>query len=397
MRGLLSVLIMLLALAIWPLSALADKVETRTITDMRGKEVTFPADPQKVATIDDGFVEGIMTHLGVIDKVVAIGSWSMKRDYNYDFETATGEKFSHQGWNTMKYLHPWLNDRPCFNSPQGDVLNFETLAKAEPDLVIMRVGDCTVGEDDADKIAQISKTIEDLGLPLVVIYAPGYFKKAELSTLKDEMAVVGDVFGQKEKALALADYLASTEKMIRERTAGIKDEEKTKVLYLGLNPDLRKQGAAGAVFGINTPESYIIENVASAKNAFTGQGYGVPMSVEQIYALDPDVIVLPTFNGYHPPRELYEAPYFENLSELKAIKNKRVYAMPWSPMNCARRVEYPIDMLIMAKAAYPDRFKDIKVYDFALKFYQDVYGVNEETAKGLRSTQILDWMKDYDF
>ena len=397
MRRFIFVFLLILSVSTCSLAALADEIKTRTVVDMRGQQVSFPADLKKVATIDDGFVEAVMTHLGVIDKVAAIASWSMKRDYSYEFETLSGEKFNHQGWNTMKYLHPLLNDLPCFNSPQGDVLNFETLAKAEPDLVIMRVGDCTVGADDADKIIQITKTIEDLGLPLVIIYAPGYFKKAELATLRDEMAVLGDVFGQKEKAVALSSYLAATEKMIRARTAGLKENEKTKILYLGLNPDLRKEGAAGAVFGVNTPESYIIENVAGAKNAFTGQGYGVPMSIEQIYALDPDVIVLPTFNGYHPPREIFEAPYFENLRELGAIKNRRVYAMAWSPMNCARRVEYPLDMLIIAKAAYPDRFSDINVYDFALKFYQDVYGVDEETAKGLRSTQILDWMKDYDF
>jgi iron complex transport system substrate-binding protein len=371
--------------------------ETRTVKDMRGKEVSFPADFRKVATIDDGFVEGVMTHLGVIDKVAAIGSWSMKRNYSYGFETAKGEKYSHKGWNTMKFLHPWLNDLPCFNSPQGDVLNFETLAKVEPGLVILRVGDCTVGEDSQENIAKTTETIEALGLPLVVINAPGYYRQAGLSTLRDEIGVLGEIFGQKEKALALADYLAGTEKLIRERTADIKEADKSRVLYLGLNPDLRKQGSAGAVYGVNTPESYIIENVVGALNAFAGDGYGVPMSTEQIYALDPDVIVLPTFNGYHPPRELYESAYFADLAELRAIKGKRVYAMPWTPMNCARRVEYPIDMLIIAKAAYPERFRDIKVYDFALEFYQKVYGVDLEKAQGLRSTQLLDWMGDHGF
>ena len=121
------------------------------------------------------------------------------------------------------------------------------------------------------------------------------------------------------------------------------------------------------------------------------------LSAEQIYALDPDVIVLPTSNGYHPPRELYESKAFEIMHELRAIKEKRVFAMPWSPMNCARRVEYPLDMLIIAKAAYPDKFKDIKVHEFALKFYQDIYGVSLEEAKKLRSEQILDWTLEYDF
>ncbi|MDR2366921.1 MAG: ABC transporter substrate-binding protein [Deltaproteobacteria bacterium] len=384
-------------LAIWCLPSGVFAADTRTITDMRNKEVTFAADPQKVATIDDGFVEGVMTHLGVIDKVKAIGSWSMKRDYNYDFETASGEKYSYRGWNTMKFLHPWLNDLPCFNSPEGDTLNFETLAKAEPDLVILRVGDCTVGEDDQQRIDRTIGTIEALGLPLAVIYAPGYFRKAELATIRDEMGVIGDIFAQREKALALADYLAGTEKLIRERTSGIPEAEKSTLLYVGLNPDLRNEGLVGGAFGVNTPESYIIENVAGARNAFRGDGYGVPLSAEQIYALDPEAIVLPTWNGYHPPRELYETAYFSNLTELKAIKNKRVYAMPWTPMNCARRVEYPIDMLIIAKAAYPDRFRDIKVHEFVLGFYEKVYGVDEATAKGLRTTQILDWMVEYDF
>ena len=121
------------------------------------------------------------------------------------------------------------------------------------------------------------------------------------------------------------------------------------------------------------------------------------MSAEQVYALDPDVIILPTANGYHPPLELYESPGCAMLRELRAVKNRRVVALPWSPMNASRRVEYPLEMLIMAKAAYPDRFSDISVYDFALEFYQKAYGVDENTARGLRNAQLLDWMQEASF
>ena len=54
-------------------------------------------------------------------------------------------------------------------------------------------------------------------------------------------------------------------------------------------------------------------------------------------------------------------------------------------------------MLVIAKAAYPEQFKDIKVHEFALKFYKDVYKVDDKTAKGLRSTQWLDWTVENDF
>ena len=46
------------------------------------------------------------------------------------------------------------------------------------------------------------------------------------------------------------------------------------------------------VSGINTPESYIIENIVNAKNAYRGKGNRVILSSEQVYAVDPDTVRL---------------------------------------------------------------------------------------------------------
>lgn len=365
-----------------------------SVKDMRGVEVKIASPLERVATIDDGFVESVMTHLGVIDKVKLIGSWSMKRDYKYDFTTKAGEAYTLRGWNVMKYLHPWLNDLPCVNSPQGNVVNFEALANENPQLVILRIGDCTLRGSNKDAVEKTIATIEALGIPLAVIYAP---RGAEIATMQEEMRVLGEIFGQKDKALKLFEYLDKTQKLVQERTANLKDDQKVSMLYMGLNPNIRKNGGVASAYGVNTPESFIIEKIAGAKNAFRGDGSNVILSTEQLYAIDPDVIVLPTSNGYHPASELLNSSDFEKLEELKAIKNKRVYAMPWSPMNCARRVEYPIDILIIAKAAYPQLFSDIKIHKFVIDFYKDVYGVSEEQAKALRSEQILDWTVENDF
>ena len=150
-------------------------------------------------------------------------------------------------------------------------------------------------------------------------------------------------------------------------------------------------------WGLDTIESYFIEDIANAKNAYDGMGAFVVVSTEHILKMDPDVIVLPTAQGYHPASELYTAPYYQNLQELTAVKNGRVYALPWTPYNWAKRLEYPIEAMIIAKAAYPELFTDITVHEWVLEFYQNVYGVDEETAVGLRSAQWLDWMVDEDF
>ena len=380
-------------------SLLAFNVAAQTVYDMRGKAVTLPDHVQKVATLDDGFVEAVLTNIGEIDKVKTIGSWSMKRDYKYSFEGKEGRKVDLAGWNTMKALHPWLNELACVNSPQGDVIDFEKLVAQKPDVVIVRVGDCTVRSvGGSEKANQEIATMEKLGLPVIVLYSPTHYinKKMKLAnnliTMKEEAIVIGNIFGKGEQAGKTLAESAKVEEMIADRTRDIPEKDRVKLLYFGLSPKVRKSGGAGTVHGRNTPENYIIEDVVHAKNAYDGVGSGVPMSAEQIYALDPDVIVLPTMHGYHPPMELLESPYYSKLSELRAVKNKRVYAMPWSPMNCSRRMEYPIDMLIIAKAAYPEKFKDINVYQWVLDFYQRVYHVDLETAKKLRSHQLLDWM-----
>ncbi|GAB1433139.1 iron ABC transporter substrate-binding protein [Spirochaetota bacterium] len=385
-------------LVFFALPCMGQGVQTSKIMDMRGVEVSVPVLPKRVATISDGFVEAVMTHLGVVDRVKAIASWSMKRDYSYSFVSRSGQsRLYSRGWNTMKYLNPWLDSLPCFNSPAGNILSFEALAAADPDLVILRLGDTPVGAGNREAAAKVIGTIEALGLPLVVLYSPTWFGKNDLSTIKEEAAIIGRVFGQEAKAKSLGDYLYSTVELVSKRTASIPEAKKTKILYLGLNPDTRKKGGTGLATGQDTPESYIIEAIAGAKNVFRERGSDKILNIEQIYALDPDVIILPTSNGYHPPVELYESPDFALLSELRAVKSRRVYAMPWTPMNASRRLEYPLDILIIAKAAYPELFADIKVHEFALSLYKGLYGVSDADAKGLRSAQWLDWTLDYDF
>jgi iron complex transport system substrate-binding protein len=369
-----------------------------SIVDMRGKTIKLPKNLERIATIDDGFIEEVFTNLGEVKKVVAIGSWSMKRDYTYSFTSSRGGNYTYgKGWNVMKYLNPWLDELPCFNSPQGNILSYETLAKANPQLVILRVGDCTVPAGNIETVNKTIQMIESIGLPLMVLYSPSWYTNSDLSTMKNEIALLGKLFNKEQEAVKLADYLWATVELIKQRTKNVRDSGKSRVLMLGLNPSIRKNGGIGSVWGVDTPESYIIESVANAKNAFRENGTGKILNVEQIYALNPDVIILPTSNGFHPPRELTEGPDFALLSELTAIKNKRVRAMPWTPMNCGRRLEYPLDMLIIAKAAYPELFRDIKINSFVLKFYKDVYNVDDNTARGLRSTQWLDWTVDDDF
>ena len=58
---------------------------------------------------------------------------------------------------------------------------------------------------------------------------------------------------------------------------------------------------------------------------------------------------------------------------------------------------YPIDLLIMAKGVYPERFRDIRVHEWALEFYRQTYRIDNHQALALRRGQWLDWTAEAGF
>jgi len=376
-----------------------DTTDTRTIIDMRGKEVQVPAHIERVVTIDDGLVEGVMTVLGESGKIVGLGSSCLQKSSETTIPGVSGNYTYKNGMNPVRYLNPGFADLPLVQESSTGI-NYETLAALEPDVVIVRRGSCAAswGLND-DSLNKNIDNIEKLGIPTVVVNAPPCYNDPDLSKISEEIKVIGRVFGKEERAKEIVAYIDGCVAMIESRTANVPEKEKPRVLALGLSPLSRKAGGAGNVRGAII--AYYIEEIVNAANAYTVTRYvsdtGV-VSAEHVLALDPDIIILPTSSGYHPPRELYSAPYYENLRELGAVKNKTVYALPYTPCNCdASRLEYPIDLMIIAKAAYPDRFEDIKVNKWVLEFYQNVYGVDEASARGMRSVQWLDWAVEEDF
>ncbi len=374
-----------------------NSVGQRIVTDMRGGAVSLPTPLSKVATIDDGFVEAVMTRLGTIRTLVAVGSSSQQRTWSYSYPSSNGRTFTvADGMGTMRVLHPWIAELPCANRTSGEAIKYETIAAAKPQVVIMRVGDCTIGTS-TEVVARTIAVFEGMGIPVVVLRSPADFRGQGLETLRREIDVLGRLFQKEGEAVALAAELSTTETMIQSRVQDVPEGARPRALYLGLASGARTSGGAAYVWGADTTESWMLERIIGARNAYRGPGARVLLNAEQILALDPDVIFLPTAAGYHPPQELAEAPYFRDLQRLRAVRQRRVYALPWSPMNCARRLEYPLDLLIMAKGTYPDRFRDIAAHEWALGFYRRTYLLDDDQARALRKGQWLEWTVEAGF
>jgi iron complex transport system substrate-binding protein len=361
-----------------------------TVTDFHGRTVDIPENIQRVVVVDDGMVEGVMTRLGCADKIVALGSACVPRIWEYAYPKPGGADFEFKnGMNPVTLLNPGFRDLPLV-AKFGTGVQYERVAALKPDLIILRTGSCTLS-GSRDVLEKSIGLLDSLGIPMVVLHGPNTFDQPRITTISKEIRLLGKVFGKENEADDLADYLESCVNQIRMRTESIPASQRKRLLLLGLSPKARSQGGAAHVKGQDTIQTFFITDYVNASNAYEGRGAWNILNTEQILALDPDAIILVTAWGYQPPEELYHSPHYAGLSHMRAIKERRVAALPWTPCNCEKRLEYPVDVMVMAKTAYPKRFQDIQLDKWVLAFYQKVYGVDRATAMQILSCQWMEW------
>lgn len=359
--------------------------EFKTVTDMRGVEVSIPNDPQRVVSISRSLIDSTMYIFGVEDKLVG-GSVS-NRDDGYSDYTCDGETYHVCPWISF-VLNPDYRDLTNvggFGGPYGTV-NVETIASLDPDLLILR----DMGDND-ENVLKFLESVERLNIPVVVLKYPNCYDEIDVSTIYEEVRLLGEVFDQQEKAEEIIDHMDVQVQLIRERTEDIEDEDKPRVLYFGAPSWAADRGGVGYAFGTETIESIFLEDIVNANNAFDGAGTEM-ISTEHLLALDPDVIILSTYSGYHPPREMYESERFEKVQDLRVLEEGRVYSLSATPCK-SERLEFPINLMIEAKALYPEQFEDIDLEEWIKDYFMELYDVDEEKAEVLMDSLLLRYLE----
>ena len=352
-----------------------EKGKVKKIKDMRGKEIEIPEDPKRVAILDKGFLVQSMKALGVEDKICATGG----------LITEVGE----QEERDSLYLFPKIKELPIIGYPT-DAVDFETLAAANPDLVILRnseyIKDSEVTSDAIKKIE------EDMKLPFFVINGPGCYEEVKLEYHYEGIRLLGEIFSKEDRAEEITDYMKKQVSMIQERTGGIAEEEKPEVMYIGL----RKDEGVGVVWGENFGDAKFSTEYANIKNVYK-ESARTNMSAEQIITLDPDVMILCTNSVRPDPDILTTDPAYANLQNVSAVKNGKVTSVGLLTWWGDFRLEFPTILLIAAKSAYPNQFQDIQVGQWLNEYHSNLYGLDAKEAQEIKKIQGLDWMDKHQF
>ena len=311
-----------------------------TVTDMIGRELTVtPGSYTRVVCIGAGALR-MYSYIGDVSLLCGVEDID-----NLTLEERPKMFDSVARPYVLAYSDVFSTLPSCgVGGPNAQAAEAEKILSCNPDIVISEYED--VEKEDALQ--------EQLGVPVVTLKSGpnGVFDDA----FSQSMTLLGQIFGEEEKAEALVSFIAAETAEIAERTASIADEDKPAVYVCGL-------GNWGTTNHLMTSQTYASFEVANIRNVVTDLGAnGVqPIEEEKFVALgaDMDIIVMDAAAVKNIKPLYQEDPTM--FDSCKAWQTGEVYLeMAYN----AYYTNYEIALIntwFIAKSVYPDLFADVDI------------------------------------
>lgn len=328
----------------------ADKNGTITITDHTGVEATLPENIQRIAVCGIYPLPSVLTvFFNSAEKLVAIPDVSMSAAKN----------------GLLGQLYPEILNVPtaCVS---GDAVNVEELLKLNPDVVFYSASDTATGE-----------TLRSAGFAAVGISVNKWEYNC-IETLNNWIALLSQMFPANDKAALVKEKSNEMYELVQSRVSKLTDEEKARIFVLFQYSESVMLSSGQKFFGQWWCDAVGGINVANELKSDNS----VSVNIEQVYAWNPDVILVTNFTKAQPD-DLYNNTIGEtDWSGIKAVQDKRVYKMPLGIYRSyTPGADTPVTLLWLAKTVYPELFSDIDVTAKAKEYYKDVFGVELTDAQ----------------
>jgi len=248
----------------------------------------------------------------------------------------------------------------------GLEINVEELLTIDPDVVIYW------GEYEDQY-----NTFKSVNIPAIGVQ--GVADGNVLETLRVWLDIMGKAFGTSGSVDEVFDYAKAAQDEVNAKLADLKDEEKPRVLYL-----YNHSKEQISVSGSNFYGGYWIDAAGGQNVAAEIEAFG-DVNMEQIYAWDPEIIVITTFTETMP-EDLYNNTIDgQDWSKVSAVKNGKVYKEPLGAYRWyVPTGDTPLMYKWMAQVVHPELFDyDMvkEIQDYYKSFYN--YDVTDDQADGI--------------
>lgn len=340
--ALLLILSLLLSLLSACSEVTAEPVPMRTVTDMLGRTVSVPEDPQQICALNP-FCAPFVVAFGLGDRMKATVN-AIKRDV------------------LIQSICPSLKDAVVVKN--SGVINAEALLELGVDLIFLEES-TYADEDERAKLDAIS-------IPYIVL------RNDTIQNALDSVLLMGEILNARARARDYVAYYLDTLDLVSRTVADIPEEDRP-TLYHAVNEATRTdyEGSITAEWIAYTGA----ENV-SLSAPLTMDGGSAYTTLEQIFVWDPEIIIC---------NEPGVAEYILTDSKwqgLSAVTNGTVYQMPvgitrWGHPNS---VETPLALLWLTELLYPEAL-DIDLAAETKQFYKTFFDfeTDDETVAAVLS------------
>lgn len=336
-----TICIIITLLALFPAITAARTLE---VTDMAGRHVTAPFDPDRIVCVGPGALR-LIVYLQAESKVVGVEDMEKKNP----------------GGRPYWIAHPELSRLPRCGPGGPAGINkkpdLEALLALKPQVIFITYMDAEL----ADEVQQ------SVGIPIVVL-SYGAFATFD-EAVYDAMRAAGRILNRETRANDVVAYIESLRKDMHLRTKAIPENSKPTV-YIGGIGYRGIQGIESTEKRYTPFEWLRAKNIAEQVQATSGSH--VVMGKEALLKLNPDVIFIDG-GGMILVREDYrKKPEF--YTALKAHAARRIYTMHpfnWYTTNIGTALA---DAYAIGKILYEKQFKDIDPQQKADEIYKFLVG-----------------------
>lgn len=313
-----------------PVEKLRNDSGNKTVIDTTGVSVEMKQAVEKIAVVPIPWTSIVYIIDGTGEKLVGIHP-SAKKSYSECI---------------LKKLAPEIENTSTDAIGMDFAINMEEVKKLNPDVMIVW-----------DYQTKEAEQLKALGVPAISL------KYGTLEDLQNGIKVIGSILGKEEKAEKLVAYHQEAITYFQSKEDQLNNTSKPRVLYL--RDEELKVAGKGAV---NT----ILIQMAGGENvAKDVAGQWTSVTMEQIIAWDPEIIIISQFSDVTPQTLYNNSIKGQDWSQIDAVQNMKVYKAPMGIYRWdAPCAETPLMIKWMAQIFHPDIFNDFILEDDLKGFYK---------------------------
>jgi iron complex transport system substrate-binding protein len=302
------------------LICLAFNAQARTVTDMTGRRVVIP---------------------DRIERVVGLSPPATYLIYAIDPNLLAGLSSPLRG-DERFYTVDRFKRLPVVGGIAGESrnINLETLLKVKPDVVVL----WELKRKNMNAInRKYEQTLKPLGIPII------YLSMGSVNDYPAAFRFMGNILNRKERAAALERYAAAVLRKSSRAMAGIPAGKRVSVYYAEGVDGLATEGE-GSMHTQLIPLSGGRNVCRLRETSYMGLER---ITMEQLLIYDPDVILVKEKSCYE---RIAKDGRWKNL---RAVRAKRVYLIPYEPFNWFDRPPSHMHLLgiqWLSNLLHPDRY-----------------------------------------